>query len=421
MSRVPIKRRESKRIKSTFEFSYEDWKALTKYLYLRSEDEIQNKILYLANTGPVSLYDGADSSDGLSESERDIEEGRLETLRHLCEQNQGLPNHYFGEGRQSNASLAEQSTKENSNSNRSTGKPGGKMRRVETEICAFLDDNLVCPPENCRLIEEYRQNNYIKFYNNRDKEFASALTFYNNKIFSMSLYDIYNHYKDKNLYFKCLTKNLDSMYFSREYSLKWLEYLLLQQFNCKERADEFMTDLYLLLTHQSEKKNCISIVGERDAGKSYLIESVGDLCITYGSTTVMNKTDNFCMSSLINKKLIILDEVTYDSIYAEKLKLLFSGNPCTVAVKYENAVEIKKTPVICMSNAERFPDIDIWNCRIKRFVWRKIEFTDIYSDDTYFNKEDVEMFKANKYIRKIHPFAIIDYWKCIGLWKDNIE
>ena len=178
-----------------------------------------------------------------------------------------------------------------------------------------------------------------------------------------------------------------------------------------------MSDLYLLLTHQSEKQNCISIVGERDAGKSYLVESLADLCITYGNTTVMNKTDNFCMSSLVNKKLITLDEVTFDSIYAEKLKLLFSGNPCTVAVKYENAVEISRTPVIAMANVDRFPNTDIWNCRIKKYFWRKIDFEEDYFDETNFLPEDLLVFKKNKYIRKIHPFAIIDYWIKIGLWK----
>jgi hypothetical protein len=397
----------------------EDWKALSIYLYLRSENEIQDKILYLANTGPICLYASTNQDDGHEESDRNIDKGRLEAFRHLCEQNKGLSSSYFGQGGRDDGSLSLPIAQENSNSNEHRGKSERKARRIETEICTFLDNNLLCPPENCVLVEEYRKNNFIKFFNARDKEFASALKYFNNKIFSMSLQDIYNHYKDKNLYFKCLSTNLDSLYFSREYSLKWLEYLLLQQFQCKERSDEFMVDLYLLLTHQSEKQNCISIVGERDAGKSYLIESVGDLCVTYGSTTVMNKTDNFCMSSLINKKLIILDEVTFDSIYAEKLKLLFSGNPCTVAVKYENAVEISRTPVIAMANSEKFPSCEIWNCRIKRYKWKKIDFSENYSDETVFDPDDILLFKKNKYIRKIHPYAIIDYWIKIGCWNEN--
>lgn len=374
----------------------------------------------MASAGQVSLHDDSNSVDGHAEGKGNIDEGRFETLRHICESNQGLPNSYFGGGGRDDGGLLEPTSEENSNSNRSGGKSRGKMRRVETEICAFLEENLVCPPENCRLLAAYRNNEFIKFYTARDKEFATALTYYNNKIFSMSIYDIYNHYKDKNLYFKCLTTNIDSMYFSRDYSLKWLEYILLQQFQCKEKADEFMTDVYLLLTHQSGKKNCISIVGDYDAGKSYLIESICDLCITFGSTTIMNRTDNFCMSNLVNKKLIILDEVTYDVIYKEKLKLLTSGNPCTVSVKYENPVEITRTPVIAMANSEKFPSAGGWDNRMKRFYWKCCTFDETsYSDETVIDPEDVLLFKKNRYIRKLHPFCFIDYWVKIGLWNEN--
>lgn len=163
-----------------------------------------------------------------------------------------------------------------------------------------------------------------------------------------------------------------SEHYSREVSVKILNRFLLAQFdNSESKLTEFMHTLYKWLTKQNGKFNCIYIIGEPSSGKSFFARLVMGICLSVGIIGNMNKFNQFPLNNCINKRLLYWDEPNFEGKATEDLKLLFSGNELSVAQKYLGNGTIQKTPCLLTSNDNVMPENDAFNCRIKRYYWRK--------------------------------------------------
>ena len=253
------------------------------------------------------------------------------------------------------------------------------------------------PPEDCIRCPMFLEqtNNFI---DENDDEFKRAVSLYKRKLLYMTIDEIYDKFKDKTCLFNAIHGNVSVEYYDRETSLDKLVKFLSFQIEDPDAVPQFMELLYMWLNKLTGKKNTIWLQGPADCGKSWFITSLENLCITTGRVSVMNRTNNFPLSSCTDTKLIVLDELSYDpTIFTDTLKLLLGGNALKISKKYCNDVTLKHTPVIIASNGECIPDTPEFKARINKFIWKK--------------PKDTSIFKL-----KIHPWAFFDYW---NLYKIN--
>lgn len=270
--------------------------------------------------------------------------------------------------------------------------------RKTKEILQFLWTFLVCPPENCCRTNIWLQNNTLINIFDTDECFKKAITLYKRLISNLSLQEIYDKYNNKTLLFDTTDANLSVMYYGIDESIEILKKFLIFQVGL-ENYDEFLATLFNVLNKSNGKKNTIWIKGPPDCAKSWFVSSIEGFMISVGKTSIMNRTNHFCLSSCSDCRLIILDELVYEPIYTDTLKLLFGGNTCKVAKKYTDDVTIFKTPCIVMSNGECIPDIKVFSTRVQKYTWSSLS-TNLRDD-----------MNVNVCHKKIHPFAFLKYWK----------
>lgn len=397
LSGLPIKRRNS-RSRTPSEYTKDGWYALTLYLVLRTGIG-RRCVVYLANNGCRTLRASRDircSKDGTvaGEATMDFTDSAVQFCSYSGQQN------------------IKRFRRENYDDTSQKGGPQkksfGKRNSTAQEVLEFLWQHLVVPIEHCMLLPQWIEHDNLAFINAQNEEFKLGIDIYKRKILNMSIIELYNHYKDKPLYFNETTGNLHRLYHNIDVSLQYLDKFLSFQFQQNDDAKlEFMSTLYNTLAKRNGKKNTIWLYGPPDCGKSYFVESIRGLMITSGSTSIMNRTNNFPFNTLINVRLGILDELSYDpAIYTDPLKMLLGGNTIHVSKKYADDLPIHKTPIIIMSNTECLPNIEAFRSRLSRYVWCKC------TDNTI-----TPMFE-----KLLHPFSIIKLFEMYSIIKlHNID
>lgn len=264
------------------------------------------------------------------------------------------------------------------------------------QVFEFLKENLVVPPVNCAVVDKWFLDGFLINITPQDKTFEAAVNIFHRYILKKNPIQIYKMYLDKTLYFLSTDEGL-AEYHSRELSKDMImSFLMFQFFDDKDQVIEFLSCLYKLLIRDNGKKNALWLKGVPDCGKSWFIRILEGLCITVGKCSVMNRTNAFPLSSCVNVNLIVLDELSYEpEIWTDRLKLLFSGDPLSVSVKYQNDRFISKTPIIIASNGECIPWIPAFQKRIMKYTWNACTL------DIFF--------------KSAHPFALIDLWEEYGM------
>lgn len=273
----------------------------------------------------------------------------------------------------------------------------------EAAVFRFLIKNLVSPPEICDKLPQYFEDNFLININSTNDRFKNAIDLYKRFILPKSLLDIYTMYKDCPCIFAASNGDVNQHYWNLPDSVQFLTEFLHLQLIDTEAITSFVENLCRVLTKNNGKKNCIWLKGPSDCGKSWLIKSVEGLMITSGRISLLNKNNNFPFSSVIDCRLIVLDELNFDPIlWTDPLKLLLSGDPISVSVKYKNDVMLYKTPVITMSNTDCLPSTDHFTCRYDKF---------------HFN-----VIKHHKMFEKLlHPFSFLYVFKKYGVWDFELK
>ena len=116
----------------------------------------------------------------------------------------------------------------------------------------------------------------------------------------------------------------------------------------------FVEDLFKVLRQDEYKMNTFRITGAPDTGKSLILRAVVEPFIA-NIQGVSGCASEFYFADMVNKSVILLEELWVTDATADDFKSLLSGYPFQVAVKHSNHREtILRTPVLVTSNHAEF-------------------------------------------------------------------
>lgn len=116
---------------------------------------------------------------------------------------------------------------------------------------------------------------------------------------------------------------------------------------------EFAKCVYNILNKVESKVNCLRLIGSANSGKTLIAN-----CICLPFITCYNNNhgseNEFYLSNMLNKSLILCEELYITIATAEDMKSVLGGQPLDIAKKFNEKQLLSRTPVIMTSNHERF-------------------------------------------------------------------
>jgi hypothetical protein len=434
MAGVPVKRRESKYIRRSPELGERFWRSAAKYFLLGKDAGTGRCYIYLANAGVYNMVDPTNAQlSGREENiTREDTEGCLD-----CPNTNAQTLHWTEDPQVSamfervdfgSSGSIQSENKCSCNSNEEHEKTCTVellqvMMTYERKILKFLFDHIVTPAEACLKLRKFMTTIRVS---EEDKIFKDVIQVYNRWVRSLTLIEFVDMYRDKVKVYGAVDASFKDTYWDEEESLKKLEYFLDLQFHNPEQSYEFMVNLYKSQTRQGGKKgNALWIKGPPDCGKSWFVDSLKSLQGTYGICSILNKNNNFATAGLVDKRLIVLDEFSFDPlVYSDVVKPMLSGNAFATPQKYKSDGCVLKTPVILISNGECLPDNEVFNARHTRVNWETVR-THSYTPLEQVSTSDPEKIVVNGVKMKLvhnffgkllHPMAFVNYWEKWKIW-----
>lgn len=262
-------------------------------------------------------------------------------------------------------------------------------------ILGYLSKYYLIPPADACSSLSWIEDPRLQHIVATDASFKKGLWIYEARIGLMSFIEMREHLRQKIPHFSLDGMNEKFYDINTSTDIMW-KLLLFQNDDNELKTRDFIEKLYSWLNKTSGKKNCFFIYGKKSAGKSYFASTLRGISLTVGQITNMNKNYSFPFNNCVNKRLLYWDEPFFESAAEENLKILFSGNLLSVAVKNQNNADIHRTPVLVTANENRLPTKEEFDCRINRYEWKTAEFL---RDCT----------------REMHPFAIYNMFDKFGL------
>lgn len=116
---------------------------------------------------------------------------------------------------------------------------------------------------------------------------------------------------------------------------------------------EFAKSLKQILNKELNKVNCLRLIGVPNSGKTLLAN-----CIVAPFITCYNNNhgseNEFYLSNMLNKSIILCEELYITIATAEDMKSVLGGQPLDIAKKFSEKQLLSRTPVIITSNYRRF-------------------------------------------------------------------
>lgn len=116
---------------------------------------------------------------------------------------------------------------------------------------------------------------------------------------------------------------------------------------------EFATNIKLWMKCSLNKKNGFRITGEFDSGKSLIATSI---CYPFVKCHMNNhgSENEFFLSNMLNKSLILCEELFVTPATCEDMKSILGGAPIDISKKFNEKQILKRTPTFCTSNHKLF-------------------------------------------------------------------
>lgn len=113
----------------------------------------------------------------------------------------------------------------------------------------------------------------------------------------------------------------------------------------------FVESIIRVVDRKDSKLNTICLVGESNAGKSFIISyPLAHILRFVGQPSSKSGQSQFLFAELPNKRVVIMDEAIFNPAMCEDMKLLLGGEKLKTEVKYGGAVTVDRTPIILTSN-----------------------------------------------------------------------
>lgn len=137
---------------------------------------------------------------------------------------------------------------------------------------------------------------------------------------------------------------------------------------------EFARTLKTTLLKLEKKINAFRLIGCPDSGKSLLANCIVQPFITCYMNNHASENE-FYLSNMLNKSIILCEELYITIATAEDFKSVLGGQPIDVSKKHHEKQLLSRTPVIITSNYERFgrghlPPLDENALAIRCYTYR---------------------------------------------------
>lgn len=116
---------------------------------------------------------------------------------------------------------------------------------------------------------------------------------------------------------------------------------------------EFAYNLKAILNKECHKINALRIVGSPDAGKSLISNCIVEPFITCYMNNHASENE-FYLSNMLNKSIILCEELYITIATAEDFKSVLGGQPIDVSKKHNEKQLLARTPCIITSNYLKF-------------------------------------------------------------------
>lgn len=116
---------------------------------------------------------------------------------------------------------------------------------------------------------------------------------------------------------------------------------------------EFATNLKSILNKSINKINALRIIGTPNTGKSLIANCIVEPFITCYMNNHASENE-FYLSNMLNKGVILCEELYITIATAEDFKSVLGGQPIDVSKKHNEKQLLSRTPVIITSNYSKF-------------------------------------------------------------------
>lgn len=202
----------------------------------------------------------------------------------------------------------------------------------------------------CSIINTWQRQDFIDFYAKEDTI----------KIWSSRSKDLFENY-----------------YYNYDESKLIIDHFL--DFQLGNLKVQFINDLLNVIEMRIPKCNCFVVISPPSSGKNFFFDGVKDYYLNAGQMCNPNKYNCFAYQDCHNRRIIMWNEPSYESKETENLKLLFGGDNLSANVKCKPQANVKRTPVIVLSNhVPRFCINDAFQDRIKVYRFKQAPYLKEY-------------------------------------------
>lgn len=251
--------------------------------------------------------------------------------------------------------------------------PGGSrgISGVTGEILELVSRYAVCPLTEIVYTPEYLTNPLIACKRLDSKEVKDAIDTRASIINTWSRDDFRSFYSNEStvkIWSARHIDNFDNYYLSFDETTEVIYKLLVEQ--CGDSLSDFVKDLVDTLECKVPKRNCFVVISPPSAGKNFFFDGIRDYYLNAGQMNNPNKYNQFAYQDCHNRKILIWNEPSYEGRETENLKMLFAGDNMSANVKCKPQANVKRTPVIVLSNSRpHFVNHYAFKDRICTYYW----------------------------------------------------
>lgn len=116
---------------------------------------------------------------------------------------------------------------------------------------------------------------------------------------------------------------------------------------------KFANHVFHVLNKLDNKVNCLRLIGAPNSGKTLIANCIVEpFIVCYNNNH--GSENEFYLSAMLNKSIILCEELYVTTATCEDLKSVLGGQPIDVAKKFNEKQLLSRTPVIITSNHHRF-------------------------------------------------------------------
>lgn len=260
------------------------------------------------------------------------------------------------------------------------GKFKGPIRvnsSIVDHVLSMFRKYVYSPPQAVRNSIEWVRSDKVKYVFETHPEFMGALDNWETELYNFKYEDFLHFYQVSREYRWRPDAKYHSVADSVTYAEEWLNRLAKQgsiKNGCDKNQDTYPSSVKGILQAFSDvvnrrvnKLNCIHLIGQRNAGKTWFTNMLLDFYISRGDLENWNKYVNasFPFMNLPNRRIALWNEacITGDQCQLEFLKILMEGASTTVAVKHKKPAVLCRVPLIITSNAVFYTSYDFFETR----------------------------------------------------------